>query len=179
EGDEQLMRALAAVERGDQGLDDRDGRIEGAAVAPRLERMRLRNVPVAQTRRLVVVSTEVHAERDLLQLVGEREIRRGVEDRVRAEDDEELDLALLHVGRERPDRRDRIRGPIEGRLAEEHGLAEVVERGVRGVRQGMDARGLEVAGDDDASPRRSLEIARDRLELREPDRLRFAPPDVP
>ncbi len=67
-----FVRRLAAVERRDQRLHDRRGAVEAARVAPRLEEMRLGNLPVAALRRLVVVEAEVRAQRDLVQRRRER-----------------------------------------------------------------------------------------------------------
>src|SRR5207248_6950597 len=62
---EHFVRALAAVERGDQRLDDRRCAVVRARVAPRLQEMRFRNLPVAQLRRLVVVQAQMRAKLSL------------------------------------------------------------------------------------------------------------------
>ena len=45
---EEFMRGTPAVERRDQGLDDRDRPIVAAGVAPGLEEVRLGNLPLTQ-----------------------------------------------------------------------------------------------------------------------------------
>ena len=57
-----FVRRLAAVERRDERLHDRDSAVVAARVAPRLQEVRLRNLPVAQRRRLVVVEAQVDAK---------------------------------------------------------------------------------------------------------------------
>ena len=52
---EQLVRRLAAVERSDERLHDRDGPVVPARIAPRLEEVRLGNLPMTERRRLIVV----------------------------------------------------------------------------------------------------------------------------
>ena len=68
-----------------------------ASIAPALERVRVRNVPVAEIRRLVGVETVVDRQADLGELLGELQVRRRGEDRVDpAEDHQHLDLAGIH-----------------------------------------------------------------------------------
>ena len=94
------MRRAPVVERRDQRLDDRDRAVVRARVAPRLEVVRLGDVPVHVHRRLVVVRREVRAERHLVHRLDEREVARRVVDRIAAEDDERLHGAGVHVGDE-------------------------------------------------------------------------------
>ncbi len=62
---QQLDGRLAGVERRDQGLLDRRRAVEGADVAPRLQRVGLGDVPVAEPGGLVLVGPKVDPERDL------------------------------------------------------------------------------------------------------------------
>src|SRR5436853_545254 len=74
----------SVVQRRDQRLLDRYRAVVRAAVAPRLEVMRLGDVPVHELRGLVVVGREVHAKRHLLECVDEFDVGRRVEDRIAA-----------------------------------------------------------------------------------------------
>src|SRR3989440_4943164 len=97
ERSDQFMRRAAAVERRDQRLHDRDGAVVRARIAPRFEKMRLRNMPMTQRRRLIVVLTEVNAKLHLVHRIGELEVGRRRVDRIAAEDDQDVDLAAVHV----------------------------------------------------------------------------------
>ena len=71
-----------------------------ARVAPRLEKMSLRNLPVAQRRRLIVVQSEMDAERDLVHRAGEAKIGWRRVHRIAADDHEYVDLAAVHLAGE-------------------------------------------------------------------------------
>src|SRR5664280_1864444 len=83
---EHLERRLPAVERLEERLEDRDGAVESARIAPGFELVRLVHVPRAVLARLVVVEPEARAESDLLQPLDEAEVRWSVERGVAAED---------------------------------------------------------------------------------------------
>ena len=70
------------------------------SVAPALERVRGGQVPVAALGGLVEVEAVVDAERHLVERLGELQVGRSGVDRVRAEDDEHLDRARLHLADE-------------------------------------------------------------------------------
>src|SRR2546423_8033052 len=63
---EQLMRRAPLIERRDQRLHDRRGAVEGPRIAPRLQIMRLGQMPVALPRGLVLVQAEADAQRHAL-----------------------------------------------------------------------------------------------------------------
>ena len=117
---------------------------------------------MAQRRRLVVVQAEVDAELHLAHRVGERQIgRRGV-DRIAADDDEQIDLAGVHVGDEIAQRRELIDRLGFDRVGVDDRLADVAERLVHRVRERVDDRRLAVAGDDEARSAVRLQILGDR-----------------
>jgi hypothetical protein len=68
------VRGLSFVERRDQRLHDRDRAVVGASVAPGLERVSRRNVPVAELGGLVVVEGPVDAQADLGEVLPELEV---------------------------------------------------------------------------------------------------------
>jgi hypothetical protein len=100
-----LVQRLALIERQDQRLHDRRGAVVRPRVAPLLEEMRRRHVPLAELGRLVVEKAYVDACADLLQGRREIEIHRRGEGRVHVEHHEQLHLAAVHVGDERGERR--------------------------------------------------------------------------
>ena len=91
------MRRLAVVQRGDQGLNDRSGAVEGPGIAPGFEEVSLGNVPGADLGGLVHVQAKPDRERDLLDGLGEFEVDRRRVNRIPAKDQERLDLTGLHV----------------------------------------------------------------------------------
>ena len=93
------------MERRDQRLDDGDGAVLGAHVAPRLEPVRAVEVPARPLAGLVDERREVDAGRHLGERGGEVGVRRRVEDRVAAEDQRRVDLAALHRSGELDQRR--------------------------------------------------------------------------
>ena len=97
---EDLVGGLTGVERRDQRLHDRSGPVEGARVAPGLEEVRFRDVPVAERGGLVLVRAEMDPETDLVERARERNVGRRREDGVAAENDQRLHQAVLHVGDE-------------------------------------------------------------------------------
>src|SRR5580692_11307257 len=73
---DEFQRALAVVEWSDQRLDDADGSVISAGVAPCFEFMSRADVPLAEFGGFVLVETVVDAQRDpaALQRIGEIEI---------------------------------------------------------------------------------------------------------
>ena len=87
------MGRLAVIERGDERLDDRGGAVEGPSVPPGLQEVGLGDVPVAMLRGLVLVRPEADREQVFpLEGGGEVDVGGGGVDRVRAEDDQGVDL---------------------------------------------------------------------------------------
>ena len=91
---------LAVEQREDQRLDDAERAADGARVAPRLEVMRARDVPLRLGRCLIHGVPERDRLRNLRHGRGEVKIGGGVEDRIAAQDDERLYLSRLHRGDE-------------------------------------------------------------------------------
>ena len=127
---DEFQRALAVVERSDQRLDDADGAVVGAGIAPGFEFVRRADVPLAEFGGFVLIEAVVHAQRNfaVLQSVGEVQIGGRVVGGIAAEDDQQIDFAAVHVGDEIFDRLgliDRIR--VDG-IGVEDGLADVAKR---------------------------------------------------
>ena len=146
------MRALARVERRDQRLDDADGSVIGARIAPGFEVMRFIHMPVAVLRSLVLIKPVMDAERDVgaLQRVGETEISGRVVDRVPAHDHQQIHFARAHVGHKIAQGFGLIHGVGVDRVGVDDGLADVPECAFMRVRESMNRGRLVIAGDDDA-----------------------------
>ena len=92
-----LMRRYPIKERRDQGLHNRDRAVEGPRVTPTLQLMRLRNVPVALGGSLVIIESQVDAQGNLLKSLRELQIGRCIKNRIAAEDQQDIDIAGVHV----------------------------------------------------------------------------------
>ena len=146
---DEFHRALAVVKRRDQRLDDADGAVVGAGIAPGFEFVRLVHVPVAEFGGFVLIEPVVNAQRDLIALerVGEVEIGGRVVGGIAAEDHQQIDFARAHVGDEVLDRLGLVdRVGVDG-IGVEDGCADVAELVIDGVGQGVDARRLMIADD--------------------------------
>ena len=91
-------------------------------------------------------------------MLGEAEIRRGVIDRVAADDDEEVDQACLHVCHQLAQRRHVIDRPRLDGIGVEDGGADVTQGMIHGMRQGVHDGRLLLASDDDAGTPMILQI---------------------
>ena len=81
----------------------------------------------------------VHADRNLtaLQYVGEVQVSGSIVDRISAEDDQQIDLACLHVGDKIFKRLGLVDWVGVDRIAVEDGLADVAEFVVQRMRERM------------------------------------------
>ncbi len=156
-----FVRRTALVERLDQRLAHRHRAVGGAGVAPRLEVVRLRDVPLAVDGGLVAVQAEMDGERHLAHGRRELQIGRRREHRVGAEDHQDRDGAGVHLA-------DQIAQPGQAfarvglrRLRVDDGGADVAERGVHRVRQHVDSGRLAIAGDDQRAAAMRLQILDD------------------
>ena len=130
-----FVRRLAAVERLDQRLHDRHGPVDGARVAPGLEKVRARDMPVAQRRGLVEEQARVDHQADLAHRVGEVEIGRRAVRRVRlADDHQHLHAAGVDVRHQLRERGVLFRRHDLRRRQVRHRCAD---RGVDRVREGV------------------------------------------
>ena len=68
-----------------------------AGISPSFEVMGLGQMPMAEASRFILVKAHVHAQRDLLELVGKIEVDRCVVDGVGPQNDQQRDPTLLHV----------------------------------------------------------------------------------
>src|SRR5947209_20496718 len=119
------MRRLAFIKRSDERLDNCDSSIKGTRVATCFQIMRLRNVPVAERARLVVIEAVVNAQPDLLQAVGEMKIGGRVIYGISARDDERLDAASIHIAHKLPERFELVGGASFDRLRVDNRLAYI------------------------------------------------------
>ena len=127
---DEFQSALAVIERSDQRLNDADGAVVRAGIAPRFKFVRSGNVPLAEFGSFVLIKPIVNTKRSLaaFQGVGEVQIGRSIVGRVAAEDDQQIDFAAVHVGDEFFDGFglvDRIR---VDRVGVENGLADEFRR---------------------------------------------------
>ncbi len=166
---EQLVSRLAAVERCDEWLNDCCRAVERAGIAPGFEKVRLRHVPMAQRRRLIVVQAEMNAQRDLAQRIGELEIHgRGV-DRVPTQDDEHFDHSGVHV-RDQVSQRQHLIDRLSLDWIGVHDRPTDVPKGlVHRVGDRVHDRRLAVASDDQTRAASGSEVLCDR---RDPEGLR-------
>ncbi len=147
-----LVGRPSAVERRDQRLNDGDDAVGRARVAPRFQVVRGRDVPLAERRGLVPVQAVMDRQPHLpgRQEFAELQIRGSRVDRVALEDDQRIDLAGLHVGGQRAERRQLVGRLGLDRFGDDHRLADVAERLVDRVNQRVHRRRLFVARDDQA-----------------------------
>ena len=137
----------SAEQRKDQRLDDAERAANRARVSPRFEVMRTRDVPLHPGRCFVDRVPERDRVRYFRQRRGEVEIRRGIEDRIAAQDDERLDRASLHRGDERGQRAHAGKRRIL-RLVIADRRPRVAKMAIQGAHGGVDRRGLAFPGDD-------------------------------
>ena len=155
EGGDQLVRGEPAVQGGDQRLDDRDGATGRASVAPALQSVRRREMPLAQDRRFVEVQTVVDPQGHALEGLGEAEVGGSGVDRVRAHDDEHLDTTSVHVVDELPKRS--VRRHVGG-LGVDDGRAHRTQRLVDRMGDRVNCRGLRLPRENDRARAGALEV---------------------
>ena len=123
--------------------------------------MRFRNVPEALHGGLVGIQTEVRFPADLLEGAGEIQIGGRAVDRIAAEDEQRFHLAGVHVGDQLAQRIRLIDRISFDRIGVGDRFADVAERRIDGVRQGVDGGRLMIAGDHHARALVSLQVLRD------------------
>ena len=101
---------------------------------------------------------EVDAERHLVHPAREVQVRGRGEDGVAAEDDEQRDRAVVHVGRQLAQRRELIHRARLRRRRVQHRLAHVAELRVDRVRERVHRRRLIIARDHDRRARVGLQV---------------------
>ena len=89
------------------------------------------------------------AELDIVELLGEADLRRCVENRVAAENEQHFDLARLHLAGQLGKRLELILGPRLDRFGPAYGAALGAQRPIHRLGQGVNDRRLLVAGIDD------------------------------
>ena len=154
------MRRLAAIERGDHGLNDGRGAVVGAGVRPAFEVMGPINVPPGLDPGFIQVGGEMdgefHAGKSLIEVQIDR---RGV-NRVAVENHQGVDLTRLHVIHQADDffALDRWHG-VDG-LGVDDRFAYVAERLIDGDSRQMNSRRLLLARNDHALATVGLEVGR-------------------
>ncbi len=156
------MIGFAVVERGDQGLDDRDGSVVGAGVAPGFQRMRLRHLPVTQLRSLVLVKPDADSEPHFAHRAGKIEIARSGIAGITAENHQHVDIAGVHLANQVAQRIDSDDRLGLDRIACH--CRSALELGVNGMGQRMNLRRLRFADEDQPAGPGGLEIARGGVE---------------
>ena len=158
------MWRAAVVERRNERLNDRHRAVVRAHIAPRLQVMRLRHMPMREHGRLVVVITEMRPEWHFLERIDEIEICRRIEHRIAAEDDECFDGTAVHIGDELAQRFELIHRRDFHRIGDRDRRADVAEKLIDGHGDRMNDGRLIVARDHDARPAIRQKILCDRCE---------------
>ena len=100
EGSQQAMCRVRVIQGLDQWLDDGNGAIVGARIAPGFQEMRFGNMPEGLLRSFVEVRRQVDRRVHILQFVHEIKIVRRIVNRIAAEHEQHIDFAAAHVGAE-------------------------------------------------------------------------------
>ena len=101
---QKLVHRSALIQGRDQRLNDARGAVERAGIAPALQLVRQRQMPVTVERRLSVVQTQMRAEPHLLKPVGKAQIGRRVVHRIAAEDQQRVDRPGVVIAAQRGER---------------------------------------------------------------------------
>ena len=128
---EDLGHRAPAVQRRHGGLQQGDRAVHRAGVAPALQRVRQRQVPVRAGAGLVAVEAGAHLQLHPGERVGEAEVGRRVVGRVGVEHQQRLDLALAHGLHQAGE----VLGRLRHRVGVEHGGAGVAQRRVQAMRR--------------------------------------------
>ena len=160
ESGHQFMSRLATIQRRDQGLQDGYSAVIGPSISPGFKEVSLRDVPVTQLRRLIVVETQVDTLLDFRERVGKRDIDRSRKDGIAPKNEEGLDGTRLHVTLQFAERLELIDGIRFHRLSVDHRAAHIAQGVIHGVSQSMDERWLVLARDHNGCARMALEVSR-------------------
>ena len=159
---------LALINGSDQRLQDRDGPVVRAPVAPGLQIVGFRHVPVAPGGGLIRVQTCVRAQLHLLQRIQEIQIGGRIVHRVAAENQKRLDRSVVHVADQVFDRSDFIDGVGFHRVGIDHSLAGVAQLLIERMGEDVNRGRLMLARDDDAGAAIRLQVLEDRGPRRVP-----------
>ena len=151
----------AAVERSDQRLNDRRGSIERSPIAPRFEKMSLREYASHTSCRLIGVEAQVNSERNVCRCFANSKSTGAVEDRIAAKNQQQSHFSGRHFLRPASPSRDLIRRSSVDRIDISDGLVDISQRIVDGMHHGVHFGQLIVASRDDASTAVRLEIMGD------------------
>ena len=133
------------VERSDLGLQDGGGAIGGAGVAPSLHRVGERQMPLGGRGGFIHIGPQIDRGGHLRNGSGEVEVDRGRVGRIAAQDYQRIHLAGGNLLSQFPN----ALGRLEDRFRESNRRADIAERLVHQVSQGVNLRALHGAGGDD------------------------------
>ena len=133
------------VERRNLGLQDGGGAIGGAGVAPGLHRMGKRQVPFGGRRSFVHVGTQIDRGGHLGNGGAEVEVDRGCVGRIAAQDYQRIHLTGANLLRQLSN----ALGGLKDRFRKSNRRANIAERLIHQVSQGVNLRTLHRAGCDD------------------------------
>ena len=97
EQSDHFVRRMVIVQRRNQGLNDSDGAVEGAAIAPGFQRMGGGGVPMAKLGGFILVQAGVNAQLCFLERRRKIKIGRRVVHGIAAEDDQEVHVAGVQI----------------------------------------------------------------------------------
>src|SRR5436305_13533855 len=124
--------------------------------------MRLGNVPCGLKGSLVEMQSDMHRHLHFVERPLELKISRCVVNGVTRKNQQDLNLAALHVCREFAKRLQLVNGVQLERVCVEDGFPDVSQGGVHGVRKHVNIRRLMLAGNNEARTLVRIEIARNR-----------------
>src|SRR5579875_3475673 len=139
---ENLQMRMRTVKRSNQRLNDADGSIQRARIAPVFKEVRFGDVPMRLERSLVEMQARADRRFDLFEPGSKREIRRRIKYRIAAENQQHIHFAGVHVLAKLLQRCDLIDGLRLNRIGINHRLPDVAERRVDGMTKRMYAWAL-------------------------------------
>ncbi len=147
-----FVRALPAIKRLDQRLNNTDRPVVSARIAPRLKIMRLGNMPLAKFSGLVSMRAQKYFQTDgaRFQRRGEFKFSRRVVCRIAAENQQQVDFSGAHVLDERMQRLVATYRICIDWLGIENRPADVADRLINGVRESVNSGWLMIANDHNA-----------------------------
>ena len=145
-----FVRGFSGVKRQNQRLNNGSRSVKCARVAPRFQKMILRNVPVAQRGRFVHVRTQMNFEFCARQIFGELKICRRVENRIAAENNQRVNFISLQRFNQFTQRFGLVDRICSRAFGERHSFADVSQKIVQQMRERVNLRRLVFASNDNA-----------------------------
>ena len=159
-----LVSRTPVVERFDKGLHNAGCPIECAGVAPGLQIMGLREMPLAQPGGLVLVHAQMHPNSRFLHVLGEIEISRRREYRIALQNHEHFHLAAIQCLDQVLKGCRLVHGTALDGLGVDQRLADIRQVIVHGMRQRVDGRRLPIACQDNGAAPVAYKVFRDRMD---------------